>query len=524
MNKHYIISVGLVNSFHMDICRRRFGACILAGLATRALALPPRAKLLMLVVLEQFRPDYLDSVWSQLDPGGFRRLIETGTYFPDCRHLACSYTSSTLATLATGAWPAQHGIVADTWYDRAAGRPVRASDEDLRATTLAAQIAAAEDSRVFVVSMDHGDAALYAGTANARLYWMNQEGHFSSNARDTSWLETYRTMNSPEALHDAAWVAMGASPDAPALRTLSYDQKRPQDFLALYKASPFAQAAQFELLRELASRERLGQTGTFDFVCLLSSSTALLGYETGARSPLMQQMTLHQDKQLESLLTQLDDAPGSGMYNLVLTGAHGAPPAPTMESRPRLAVNGERLAQAIQSKLMLGGNGHVARYLYPFLYLDTEGFAAPELSRRAAGRAALDQPAVAAYFTSDGECSVHDEWERRFRNSFYPGRAGDVVLSYRPEYIEDYGSGRGISYGSLYDYDIKTPLCFYGAQFGPSVLEYPVETVDIAPTLARALGVAPPSSSIGRVLGEAFAGAARAPFPDTAKPPAAKSK
>src|SRR5215469_12309441 len=138
----------------MDICRRKFGVCILAGLAGRALALPPRPKLLILVVLEQFRPDYLDSLWDRLRPGGFRRLIESGTYFPDCRHLASSYTSTTLATLATGSWPAQHGIVADTWYDRAAGKPVAASEEDLRATTLAKQIVLAGDSRVLITSLN----------------------------------------------------------------------------------------------------------------------------------------------------------------------------------------------------------------------------------------------------------------------------------------------------------------------------------------------------------------------------------
>jgi arylsulfatase A-like enzyme len=80
------------------------------------------------------------------------------------------------------------------------------------------------------------------------------------------------------------------------------------------------------------------------------------------------------------------------------------------------------------------------------------------------------------------------------------------MLSYLPEYIEDYGLGRGISYGSLYNYDIRIPLCFYGPQFRAAVFEPSVQTVDIAPTLARAMGVAPPSSSLGRVLGEAFAG------------------
>src|SRR5437764_3369567 len=103
----------------MDICRRKFGGSILAAIATRALALTPRPKLLVLVVLEQLRPDYLDTVWGQVGTGGLRRLIENGAYFPDCRHLASSFPASSLVTLATGTWPAQHGIVADTWFDRA---------------------------------------------------------------------------------------------------------------------------------------------------------------------------------------------------------------------------------------------------------------------------------------------------------------------------------------------------------------------------------------------------------------------
>jgi hypothetical protein len=173
-----------------------------------------------------------------------------------------------------------------------------------------------------------------------------------------------------------------------------------------------------------------------------------------------------------------------------------------------MAVNGELLAQAIQQTLTSRGAGRLDRYLYPFLYLETGGAGNPETMRQAAGRAALDQPAVAAYFTAGGDCSVHDEFQERFRNSFHPQRAGDVMLAYQPEYIEDFGAGRGISYGSLYNYDIQTPLCFYGAQFRAGVYEDPVRAVDLAPTLARAAGVSPTSSSPGRVLGEAFAGSA----------------
>ena len=496
----------------MDICRRKFGKFILAGVASRALAVPPRPKLLTLVLLDQFRPDYLDAVWGRLGADGLRRIIEDGAYYPDCRHPASSFTSSTLATLATGAWPAQHGIVADTWYDPAAAKPVRGSEEDLRATTLAAQILDAGGSRVFVISMDRLEGALYSGTAAARRYWLNDAGQMETNVPDSSWLEEYNRIKSPNLFHNARWVAMGAGPEAPPLRTLTYDPARPQEFLALYKASPFAQEDLFAFAAQLVEREKLGQTNTFDVLCLIANATALLGYETGARSPLMEQMTLHLDRQLEALLNDLDRAPGGSTYNLVLACGHGAPPAPSPEARPRMAVNGELLAQAVQRRLEMSGNGHVSRYLYPFLYLDSGGPGAGEMSRRAAARAALEQPAVAASFTADGDCSVHDGWESRFRNSFFPGRSGDVMLSYRPEYIEDYGAGRGISYGSLYDYDIRTPLCFYGPQFRSGVIELPVEAVDIAPTLARAIGVAAPSSSVGRVLGEAFAGAEAVPL------------
>jgi arylsulfatase A-like enzyme len=70
--------------------------------------------------------------------------------------------------------------------------------------------------------------------------------------------------------------------------------------------------------------------------------------------------------------------------------------------------------------------------------------------------------------------------------------------------VEDYEQGGGISYGSLYNYDVRVPLCFFGPQFPQAVFESPVQSVDVAPTLARIMGVAPPSSADGRVLGEAF--------------------
>jgi len=80
-----------------------------------------------------------------------------------------------------------------------------------------------------------------------------------------------------------------------------------------------------------------------------------------------------------------------------------------------------------------------------------------------------------------------------------------VMLSYEPETVEDFNAGRGVSYGSLYNYDTRTPLFLYGPQFGKKLIERAIEAVDLAPTVARAAGIAAPSSATGEVLAEAYA-------------------
>ena len=146
----------------------------------------------------------------------------------------------------------------------------------------------------------------------------------------------------------------------------------------------------------------------------------------------------------------------------------------------------------------------VERYVYPFLYLRIPPAIDRRQVRAVAAQAALQAPGVAGYFTADGDCSHGGEWQRRFRNSFHVPRSGDLMLSYAPGWVEDFGGGRGLSYGSFYNYDSRVPLILYGGPFRSGTSEDPVEAIDVAPTMARLAGVAYPSSTTGRVLGEAF--------------------
>jgi hypothetical protein len=490
----------------MEICRRQFGAWVLGALASRAWSAPARPKLTVMVIVEQLRSDALDAAWSQFGTGGFKRLAEKGAWFTGCRHLSSTFSSTGLANLATGTWPAQHGIVADSWWDYTAHSAVKASDESLLATTLAAQAIDA-GMRVAVVAMTRTDAALFAGTRDARLYFLDDHGQYTCLGAQPDWLDEHNRAKGSESARDASWMALNAAADAPPLRTLRYDANHPLEFLTLYKASPFGQTAEYEMAAELVVRDRLGLGTTPDLLCVIDGSSALLGYETGAgaHAPLMNQMVLHLDRRIENLWNQLVKAVGENGFNLVVCAAHGAPPDPAKEARGRMAVNGESVAALVEAALKNTGR-RLEKYLYPFLYLDRAATAGgAETVRRMAADAALAHPAVEGYYTAGGDCSENDEWRKRFQNSFYAKRSGDVMLSYRPEYVEDFHAGRGISYGSLYNYDAHVPLFFYGPQFRAGVFDAAVTAVDVAPTLARTMGLADPSSSVGRVLSEALA-------------------
>jgi hypothetical protein len=334
---------------------------------------------------------------------------------------------------------------------------------------------------------------------------MDQRGEFVvRGSAPVSWFGAFQRANPATSLHNASWLALGARQGSQSLRVLRYDPARPQDFVFLYKASPFAQTTQFELAREVIVREDLGQGGGVDYLVVMPGSTSMLGYDVGADSPLMDQLILHLDRQVEKLVDTLTARTEPGNFVVVLTAAHGGP-AQSPATLPRPALSGETVVRAIERALADRFRGvTVERYVYPFLYLRIP----PSLDRRqvrvAAAQAALQVPGVAGYFTADGDCSHSGEWRRRFRNSFHVQRSGDVMLSYAPGWVEEFGNGRGLSYGSFYNYDVRVPLIFYGGPFRSRTYEEPVEAIDVAPTIARLTGLTYPSSAVGRVLGEAF--------------------
>jgi len=499
-----------------------------------------RPKLLVWIVAEQFRPDYLERYRGWFSAGGFNRLLNGGAVFRQCRYEYLStFPASGAAVLAAGAYPERNGIVAEYWYDREARRVVRAvedprheivgagpprrpgaSSHRLAAPTLPDQLRLATGGRSRTVSISLRDqtAVLFAGRRPSGCYWPDETARWVTStacaAEMPSWAAEFNRSRSALRFRGQPWRAHGVKDSAPPLRLLDGEGARGlEDFFAVYRASPFALEEQFDFARAALDGETLGRGDSTDQLVLSLSSLYLLGLETGADSPLLRDLVVRLDRKLEEFLAALDSRLGANNFWVVFTATQGLSElAEAVEPNgiPAGRVRGEELAAAVNARLSaaLGRDSYVEKYVYPFLYLrrgvlEKLGARAAE-AVELAGEAARGLPGVAAYYPPSRGAGLSPETAAPFARSIYPGRSGDLLIAYQPYFSERHGEGRGVATGSWYSYDTHVPLVFYGPPFRAQVFERLVSPADVAPTLAAALEIAAPASTTGRPLAEAL--------------------
>lgn len=503
-------------SFQHSVRLARLALLLLVLAAPAALsAAAPR--LVVLIVAEQFRADYLDHYADGFVEGGFRRLTEGGAFYRRARYsAAATFAAPAAATLATGARPSEHGIVADSWFDRASRQVVRAAEgaagiypERIVGSTLADELNLASHgrSRVFAISGDAASAAMLAGRRPNGVFWRGDEGALVTGSYygdvTPNWLEQYQSEHPLSPLGRRSWTALGAKEGAPPLRVLDTAQ-----FLSLYRASPFGVEDMLGFAAAALDGERLGRRDYPDVLVVVIEEHARLALETGADSPLMRDLVLRTDRALAGLFQRIDAAVGMEDSLIVFTGLHGIPHQREDRDRAGLrtgTVSGDEIARRADDALAreFGAGMDVWKYVYPFLYLsDASREGGSDRRRRileTAGRAAMRTPGVAGWYAPE-TTSLTGAVRAASEAAFHPGRSGDLMLVYEPGWMEAFGDGRGVTSGSPYSYDTDVPLIFYGLRIRPGVHDRVVDPRSVAPTLAALLNIAAPSLSSGRPL------------------------
>ena len=514
---------------------------VVATLPVRAFASAynGRPKLVVVIVIDQFRGDYLERYRDQFGDSGFRFLLDHGAYFPTCYYdYANTRTAPGHSTLFTGAYSNGHGIAANEWWDQKKKRMVTSVEDDdtkligveadkagasphnLLADTLGDELklATAGKARVFGVSLKDRAAVLPAGFAGDAAYWIEP--------KSGSWVtSTYYRNELPRWVMDfnstrpaKYWDRDWKSTDGTLLRSTAHRKDKDGSEAGFYEivgSTTFGNEYEFEFAKELVVYENVGRGPATDLLSISLSPNDILGHQVGPDSAEMRQMALDLDKELADFINFLGHQIGLADVWIALSADHGVSSLPDQVKKLRIPAANLDVAKlesqingAITAKF---SPGHPASYLkldYPLAWLDPDAFAAAHVHQHDAESAvgeAMKQAGLRDYFTKSqlalGEVP-NTALGRKYLNSYSP--EGSWYVMGIPD-IYTVGPGKGTDHTSPYNYDTHVPLAFYGLPFQAGTYRTTVEPVDMAPTLASLLGINAPTHSVGRVLTEALA-------------------
>lgn len=512
-------------------------------------------KLVVIVVIDQFRGDYLERYRSDLKGRGFKLFLDEGAWFPDCYYnYANTKTAPGHATIGTGAYSDGHGIDSNEWWDAARSYDHRVSavqDEryrlvgvpegtadvpgasplNLRASTLGDEVRLATQgkSRVFGVSLKDRAAILPAGQSANAAYWMdNNSGHFTTS--------TYYQEHLPQWAE--AFNASGRA--AEAVKEAGGNGEGP--FNEQVEPTPSANHYELDFTQALITGEKLGQRETTDVLTVSLSAHDIMGHRYGPDSDQERQMVMGLDRDLDRFFSWLDGTVGLKNVWVALSADHGVAPVPATaagwgmnSATVDLAAVVDNANAALNARFSNPGN--VIGYILPpsdlpYLVLDRRIFeimkidektaeealrdALPEAVAKLAPAVAKDPsthrlpptPVVAGVYTrlqlAGGELPP-SEMGRELAHSYASHGNWYVMLMLGAYQMQDLHS-TGTTHFSPWSYDRHVPLAFYGAPFQPGTYRGRVEPVDLAATFASLLGVNQPSASVGRVLTESLRG------------------
>ena len=537
-----------VRLFFALLCIAVFSVPTSAG----ASAYNGRPKLIVVIVIDQFRGDYLERYRDQFGDSGFRFFLDHGANFTNCNYnYANTRTAPGHSTLFTGAYSNGHGIAANEWWDPkkkkmvtsveddgtkligVAGDKTGASPHNLLADTIGDELKLATQgkSRVFGVSLKDRAAVLPAGFAGDAAYWIDAKSgawvtstYYRSEL--PSWVQDFNSTR-PAKFWDRDWK------DAQGALLASTAHRKAKDgsdagFYEVVGPTGFGNAYEFEFAKELVLYENVGRGPATDLLSISLSPNDILGHQVGPDSPEMKQMALDLDRQIAEFINFLGHQIGLADVWIALSADHGVSSLPDAVKKLRIPaanLDAKKLEAQINSAITAKFSvGHPAPYVkldYPLAWLDEDAFAAAHVREHDAEAAvgeAMKQAGLRDYYAksqlAEGE-APDTPMGRKYLNSYSP--EGSWYVMGVPDF-HTVGSSKGTDHATPYSYDTHVPLAFYGLPFQPGTYRTSVEPVDMAATLASLLGINAPTHAVGRVLTEALAPPHHTGAPGEAKP------
>ena len=517
-----------------------------------------RPKLVVGIVVDQMRWDYLYRYYDRYDPkGGFKRLITQGF---SCDNTLIPYIPTITACghscIYTGSVPAISGIAGNSWWDYNLGKDVYCTDDstvktvgnasvevgrmsprNLLVTTIGDELKLATNFRSKVIGIaikDRGGILPAGHSANAAYWYDGRTGDWISSTYYMTELPDWaKSLNSKKlvdkyfsqdwnTLYPINTYTMSSADDVPwegkpfgaNAKGFPYNLKQ---FVGknygLLPVTPYGNNLTVEMAKAAVLGEKLGADGETDLLAVSFSSPDYIGHTFGPNSVEAEDGFLRLDKALGELFNFLDEKVGKGEWLAFLSADHGAAHAPGFlkdHKIPAAIIDPSKMEREINDglkerfgvdKLIMIEINNYQIYLDRNTIRSNKNLNETEIKKWVLNYLAK-QPSVsrAVDLEALGDVALNARQKEMIGNGYYPSRSGDILIMFLPQYIEGVGN-TGTTHGAWNPYDDHIPLLWYGWNIKPGKTNRETYMTDIAPTICALLHIQMPSGSIGHVIG-----------------------
>ncbi len=495
-----------------------------------------KPKLVVGIVVDQMRYDYIYRFWEDLGEDGFKKLINEGHFFRNCQFgYVPTYTGPGHASIFTGTTPAVHGIIANDWYDKNSGEYIycvgdnkmniigfslknteisedgKMSPHHMLTTTFGDELKLFNDeSKVIGISLKDRGAILPAGhTANA-AYWLGNNGKWITSSFYMESLPDY-----VQEINDRNDVQNYLKGDWKVKEEFTHnlDTLFEKSGGSAIKKTPFGNTILKDLAIKILKEEKLGQGKHTDVLTLSFSSTDYIGHQHGPHAPEIKDTYIRLDTDLGKILKLIDNKVGYENTVVFITADHGVVSEPhelLKRNIPGGYFNSIIMKKELSKYLdtTYGEGDWIDNYSNNQLFLnhdliEEKNINMQEIQRKSA-HFFLKYKWVKNTYTATqlNENEYQSSFHTLVQRGFNQKRSGDVVVSLQTGWLKLYWRNGGTTHGSCYSYDTHVPLIFWGGKIPQGKTDRKVNIRDIAPTISTLLGISYPNGCTGNPLPE----------------------
>ncbi len=510
-----------------------------------------RPKLVVGIVVDQMRWDFLYRYSNRYGAGGFNRLLKEGF---SCENALIDYTPTYTApghaAVYTGSVPSLHGIIGNSWFSREKNGFVYCTDDDsvrtigsssdrgkmspknLWSNTITDELKLAQHfkSKTIAIALkDRGSIIPGGHTADAAYWFDNASGGWVTSSyymeQLPPWVSAFNAKRWPDSFLVKNWnplypigtytqTSSDSSPYEDILPGEDNDFEHRTDHILANKYETFryipgANTYVFDMGRAAIENEGLGKRGVTDFLALSFSSTDYAGHRFGPNSIEMEDMYLRLDRDMAAFLQYLDKKIGKGQYLVFLTADHGVAHIPGYAIEHKMPAGFEDdqgLKQILREAIRAdhGIDDAVMTVINYQVYLNHPKIGADKFQavKQTVTRRLRQLPFISHVIDLEQipGAGLPFKLENMVRNGYNQKLSGDLQFVFRPQWFD--GFSKGTTHGAWNPYDAHLPLVWFGWKIKAGKTYREVHTSDIAPTLAALLQIQVPNASIGEAIGE----------------------